>query len=246
MKYTNLSGKEINLTLKISTRSHILKNYKKDAIKTFCYENKIRRRGTKQELVERIYQKFGDDCLLNGLWKPVIDTTLFGTTLNDIDQNQIDFLKREISNTIQHACLNFTTNNIFGIFNLTTFLKIFYIPKEISERSRNGWHSLNLTRLQNGRNIKELWLVKTFQNNFRVATIPFIFNSILKKEYIHYETNYFDKNTNLFLKEKPRHWKCSLIQLEIQYNIERQMLMYSTLWVRQSFNETENKWEERC
>jgi hypothetical protein len=52
-------------------------------------------------------------------------------------------------------------------------------------------------------------LINHLLNNITFIQIKtlFIFNYIFKKEYIHYETYYFDKNTNLFLKEKPRHWK---------------------------------------
>jgi hypothetical protein len=232
---------------KPSIKAHILQNYKKSVIKMYCYENGIKLRGNKAELVQNIFEIYGDDCALGDLnWKPVIDTTLFGSHLNEVEKSQVEALKREIYSTMQHGCLNITRNNSFGNINKSTFFKIFQIPREIGQRKHQGWHSNNKKRKIDGVNSKELYLSKNFKNDEDTFDIPEIFESIIQKSYTCFEKNYYNKKMDLFYKEEPRKWRFALIELGISYNVNREKLKFSTCWVRQAYNEREKVWEERC
>jgi hypothetical protein len=165
MSFITVSERKIDVIIEDpSIRTRISKNYKNNDIKIYCYENGIKLGGRKTDLVNRIYRNFGNNCILgNKNWFPKIDTSLFAEPLNEIEDNQLIDLKSEISGTMQHNCVNRTTNCIFGKFYLSTFLKIFYIPEELGERKRQGWHSNNKKRLINGKYSKELFLSKLFK-----------------------------------------------------------------------------------
>lgn len=58
-----------------------------------------------------------------------------------------------------------------------------------------------------------------------------------------YENQYFDKDSDIFVRGDGRNWKCEIEKLEINYNYHLNHLSFKVFWSR--FAKVDNKWTKR-
>lgn len=195
-----------------------LKEFSKQELRYYALYNGLKFGGTKKRLIEEIYQKEGQGSKLLKLEPGDVIKRERKEKKKWEDKLLINELGKEIQKTMQHDCMNFTTNCIFGKFKRSTFNK--YWDHESMYFNRK-------IRKVDGQRKRELWVKQTYTNNF-----PKFMSNYVINEYYSYDMKEYCKSRELFVMRGRRKYRNVLKELTIKFNYHREFMVFDTKWDR--------------
>ena len=147
---------------------------------------------------------------------------------NDSDEIFLKKLGQEINDTMQDECMNFTKNCKFGFFQRSTFEKIW---------EKEEMNFMRRKRSKRGHLKKEIW----FKESYTLKTIPNKFRKYMAVEYTTPDYMGYDKEKEIYLIKGKNLWRMKITKLNINYNWNREYMVFSTQWDREKYDEEEKK-----
>lgn len=208
-----------------------LNRYKKYQLKEYALMSGAKFGGNKKKIISQIYENEGAFCKLLREEPEKKRIKKEKEEWNELDEIFLEKLGAEINSTMQDECMNFTKNCKFGFFQKKTFEKMW---------EKDQMKFLRRRRLQRGHLKKEIW----FKEEYESHEIPDRLKKYVTVEYSTPDYMGFDSRKEIFLIKGNNIWRMKITYLEINFNWNREYLVFSTKWSREKYDEDNKVWEE--